>query len=233
MPSQNKTPPKKTKTMQLRSRPKAVPRDKASYHHGDLRQAITSAAVALITTKGEATFTLREIAGTIAVSHAAVYRHFANKRAILAAVAEEGFKKLIASLAPLPTLSHKDTKELIRIQFENYIRFAIENPGHFKAMFHQELSEKKDFPSLEHISSAAGDLLMQTAQKILDSAPSRKDPPESLALAFWSMMHGFAELALNRQFPTAKTHSSPNSPVSKAMGMRIAEVATILLDGMA
>jgi AcrR family transcriptional regulator len=206
---------------------KKVPQKaKKAYHHGDLRAAIIDAAVHLTSSRGDVTFSLREIAASISVTHAAVYRHFKSKRAVLAAVAEEGYKNLITSLASYEIGSQTTTKEVIRTQFKNYVSFALQNPGHFRAMFHQELSEKKEFPSLEKISTQAGEILMHTANNIAKQMHRQKLHPDSVALAFWSLMHGFSELALSRQFPTARAKDKG------LMDQRISEVIEILLSGL-
>ena len=65
-----------------------------SYHHGDLKRALTSAALSLVAEKGPKGFTLTEAARRAGVSAAAPYRHFADKASLLAAVAEQGFLEL-------------------------------------------------------------------------------------------------------------------------------------------
>src|SRR6187455_880200 len=64
------------------------------YHHGNLRRALLDEALATIRTGGVDALTLREIGGRVGVSRTALYRHFADKRALLAAVATEGFRTL-------------------------------------------------------------------------------------------------------------------------------------------
>src|SRR6201993_5193038 len=70
-----------------------------SYHHGDLKRALTSAALSLVAEKGPKGFTLTEAARRAGVSAAAPYRHFADKAELLATVAEQGFRELHADLA--------------------------------------------------------------------------------------------------------------------------------------
>src|SRR3982751_2002701 len=64
------------------------------YHHGNLRRALLDEAIAMIRTEGVDGVTLREIGARVGVSRTALYRHFADKRALLAAVATEGFRAL-------------------------------------------------------------------------------------------------------------------------------------------
>ncbi len=74
-----------------------VPR-KLHYHHGDLRRALVEAALRLIGERGPREFTLREVARCVGVTHTALYRHFPDKAALLAVVAEEGFRMLKAAI---------------------------------------------------------------------------------------------------------------------------------------
>src|SRR2546430_17385992 len=66
------------------------------YHHGNLREALVEAALALVEERGNPEFTLREVARRVGVTHAAPQRHFEDRAALVAAVAEEGFRGLRA-----------------------------------------------------------------------------------------------------------------------------------------
>src|ERR1051326_7507290 len=64
------------------------------YHHGDLRHALIQAGLELLSEGGAATLDLRKVARKAGVSHAAPYRHFADKQALIAAINEEGYCRL-------------------------------------------------------------------------------------------------------------------------------------------
>jgi AcrR family transcriptional regulator len=64
------------------------------YHHGDLRRAIVAAAVDILSETQSLEFSLRELARRAGVSHNAPYKHFADKRELLAAVSTAGFEQL-------------------------------------------------------------------------------------------------------------------------------------------
>src|ERR1700688_2340883 len=70
--------------------------DHPAYHHGDLRAALLRAAAAEIERGGYENLSLRELAESLGVSRAAPYRHFADRRALLAALAAAGFDELTA-----------------------------------------------------------------------------------------------------------------------------------------
>src|SRR6266851_555992 len=71
------------------------------YHHGDLRDALIEAAVALVTEEQDWTFSLREVARRAGVTHNAPYNHFAEKRDLLGAVAAVGFGRLRARMVAM------------------------------------------------------------------------------------------------------------------------------------
>src|SRR3954451_18093555 len=64
------------------------------YHHGDLRRAIVGAALEILSETQSLEFSLRELARRAGVSHNAPYKHFADKRELLAAVSKAGFELL-------------------------------------------------------------------------------------------------------------------------------------------
>ncbi|HEX7639017.1 MAG TPA: TetR family transcriptional regulator, partial [Burkholderiaceae bacterium] len=71
-------------------------RARRAYHHGDLPNALRAAAARLVAERGVEAVSLREISQAAGVSHAAAYRHYADKAALLAELAEEGFRQLAA-----------------------------------------------------------------------------------------------------------------------------------------
>ena len=84
------------KEPRARSRPAGYPlrKRKGAYHHGNLRRALIDAGLALIDREGATALSLRAVAQRVGVSAAAPYRHFPSREALLAAVAEEGFRLL-------------------------------------------------------------------------------------------------------------------------------------------
>src|ERR687892_1743782 len=73
---------------------RAVRKPRRPYHHGNLRRGLLDEALATIRAEGVDGLTLREIGARLGVSRTALYRHFADKRALLTAVATEGFRAL-------------------------------------------------------------------------------------------------------------------------------------------
>ncbi len=97
----------------------------STYHHGDLRRALLRAAGKILEKEGREALSLRDLARHAGVSHNAPYRHFADRDALLAALAEEGFALLEGELRGRPW----------REQATAYVRFALANPERFQLMF--------------------------------------------------------------------------------------------------
>jgi len=97
----------------------------STYHHGDLRTALLQAAGRALEKDGPDAISLRELARRADVSHNAPYRHFPDRRALLDALAEDGFAQLARDLLGKPW----------REQAVAYVRFALANPERFRLMF--------------------------------------------------------------------------------------------------
>ncbi len=165
------------------------------YHHGDLRAALLDAAVLVLAEQGVAGLSLRECARRAGVSHAAPYRHFVSKDALLSAIAAEGFAWLhavgVAAMAPLADpFARLDAYGLA------YVRFALAHPHHFRLMFSSECS---------HMVPTAQDQQDDRAYTLLrDSAVAVVAPgvdPDVAAVAYWSRPHGLAMLLLDGRIP--------------------------------
>lgn len=152
---------------------------KQSYHHGDLRHTILDAAVQAIEQQGIDGWSLRELARRAGVSHAAPAHHFGDRTGLLTAVAEQGFALLADAL------SRED--DFLEMGLA-YIAFAASHPAHFLVMF-QPKSYRFDDPTLRAAEQRAASFLERGARGVAADS-------EHLALAAWSIAHGFAGLWL-------------------------------------
>ncbi|HET8576665.1 MAG TPA: helix-turn-helix domain-containing protein, partial [Methylomirabilota bacterium] len=107
-----------------RQEPRPARRRRGRYHHGDLPRALVAAAVSLVEREGVDALTLRGAARKAGVSQAAPYRHFADKQALLAAVAEEGFKALSEAMRRASAPHEGDPLGRFRALGEAYVEFA-------------------------------------------------------------------------------------------------------------
>jgi AcrR family transcriptional regulator len=181
------------------------------YHHGDLRHALLREAVLTIHDRGIEALTLRAIGHTLGVSRTALYRHFADKSALLAAVAREGFQRFRLELVEAWNAPGRGAAGFDAMGIA-YVRFAIANPSHYRVMFGQFEELRACDPDLQADGAAAFQVLVdalealrQTGEVDLAGAPADDDLPR-LAQLIWAMVHGVAMLAIDGQLgpdPTA------------------------------
>jgi AcrR family transcriptional regulator len=111
------------------------------YHHGDLRRALLDEALRTVRRDGIEALTLRAIGQSLGVSRTALYRHFADKRALLTVVATEGFRLLRERLIEAWESAGGGTRGFNQMGM-TYIRFAIANPSHYRVMFGRPVDQE-------------------------------------------------------------------------------------------
>ena len=168
------------------------------YHHGDLRHALIEVALNLVSEKGIAGLTLREAARLAGVSEAAPYRHFADKNALLVAVAEEGFRAMHRQIVETLQAAPPDVASRLSAIGVGYVKFAVDHPAHFRIMFAQELTRGTASPTAEETAMAAFKELAQEILKGQAVGALRQEEPLALALACWSIAHGLAGILIER-----------------------------------
>ncbi len=165
---------------------------RSSYHHGDLRRALIDAALEDIAARGPANLSLRALARSAGVSHAAPAHHFGDKSGVFTAIAIEGFQLLHDS--QLRTSEGLDPGDTLLPLAVNYVLFAIDHPSHYEVMWREDLFDPGD-PALVAARERVFDVFYQSV-----AAGTGELEPEQFrgaVAAAWSIVHGFATLWLN------------------------------------
>ncbi|MER7745594.1 TetR/AcrR family transcriptional regulator [Streptomyces bacillaris] len=159
-----------------------------TYHHGDLRAACLRAARELLEEDGSAALSLRAVARRAGVSATAPYRHYADREALVSAVAAEGYRELAGHLAQAhPAPSTPDELAAVAVA---YVRFALEHPALFRAMF----AEPCDPTSEERV--AATEAISAYVRTIVHATFPGVDA-DALSTTVWALVHGLAFLHLD------------------------------------
>lgn len=166
------------------------------YHHGDLRRALLQQAVRTIQTQGVERLTLRGVGETLGVSRTALYRHFADKEALLAAVAGEGFRVLRTELVEAWERGGGGRAGFDAMGVA-YVRFATEHPSHYRVMFGGFVDPGASDAELAAAGSAAFQVLVDALMAQQKDGLVRADDPMALALFVWANVHGIAMLAID------------------------------------
>jgi len=174
-----------------------------TYHHGDLRNALLAAALALVEEDGLEGLSLRKVAARVGVSHAAPEHHFPTMRHLMNAIAISGFEMFTRSMAEERAQALPTPIEQMRAAGRGYLAYARRHPGLFRLMFTANLLDWTDrvlqqqaelgYRQLEEICAPAADFLG------LRTAAERR----SLASLVWSEVHGRAHLIIDQNLPDA------------------------------
>jgi AcrR family transcriptional regulator len=187
-------------------------RRRQTYHHGDLKRALTSAALSLVAEKGPKGFTLTEAARRAGVSAAAPYRHFADKAELLAAVAEQGFRDLHADLAAAADRTSDPRERVIELG-RGYVRWAVAHPDHYQVMFGAGPLKEEQSDLAAAGLQAFGDLL-DAITKCQEAGIVRDQDPREIAGPLWSLVHGIASLAIGGHLQAVGIAQAPDDLVA-------------------
>jgi len=189
---------------------------KNSYHHGNLKESLIETALEMIETDGLDGITLREIGQRLGTSRSAIYRHFANKEALMKQVILAGFNKLNKLVEPIYYSDELDILERFHRMGITYITFATDNPHLYRLLFGPSMSREREEvcederPELRRLLRGdSSEELVQTEQdnsfyklvSIIIQAQERKlfkaGDPVLIATAIWSLLHGLSSLVID------------------------------------
>jgi AcrR family transcriptional regulator len=189
-----------------RTRPKK--KQVGHYHHGDLRRALLEEAVRTIQADGVEQLTLRAVGQSLGVSRSALYRHFADKQALLASVGREGFRLLRLALTDAWE-QHGRGRQGFEAMGRAYVQFAVAHPSHYRVMFGRFLESSSRDTEFEQEAVGAFQVLVESLVDQQRAGLIRPDDPQLLARFIWSGVHGIAMLAIDGQLQ----HVDPRATV--------------------
>jgi len=173
---------------------------KRPYHHGRLREALVAAGIEALEREPLEGLRVRELARRVGVSPNAAYRHFADRDALLSAIAAEGFRRFGAS-AIEATQHPPPSKGALHAQGVAYVRFAREHPALFRLMFGPMPETSSD--ELTRASAATFDVLRSAVAAAVGTTDF-EDPRVTVGAAYaWSVVHGLSCLALDGRLEVA------------------------------
>lgn len=179
----------------------AVDSVREAYHHGDLRNALLDAGLELTRGGGPDAVTVREVARRAGVVPTAVYRHFADRDALVGAIAlrvqQQVAERMRETASPAEALGGRagSARGRLRAVGLGYIGFALAEPGWFELAFGSasalpDAVDPATLPApLAMLVGALDDLVTEGA------LPARNRPGAEWPC--WSTVHGFALLALH------------------------------------
>jgi AcrR family transcriptional regulator len=164
------------------------------YHHGNLKEALIQAALELISEKGPGGLTFADAARAAGVSPAAPYRHFRDREALLADVAQRGFQVFADTLVKAWDEGRPEPVKALDRVGKAYLRFAREEPAYYAAMFESGVEIGSD-SALRAAADAAFTAVRTAVEAVVATLPAASRPPVlMMTLHIWSQAHGIASL---------------------------------------
>jgi AcrR family transcriptional regulator len=169
-----------------------------AYQHGDLREALVDAGVKLLMEGGLDKLSLRGAAQLAGVSHAAPYRHYRDKDALVAAIAERGFRMLSAAMRAELEQSgaRKAGRKLVALAI-GYVTFGTAHPAYLQVIFGGAMNKQNVPATLMEAGDEAYHVLRDVVAAGLASGELRKADTDEVALACWSLVHGLSMLMIH------------------------------------
>lgn len=179
-----------------------------SYHHGDLRRVVIETAMAMLHEDKGWQFTLREVARRAGVSHAAPYKHFPDKAALLSEMALIGFDRLREALTAAKSRRQNSLRDEFFTVARAYVRFGTSNPALYRLMFSGDAGKAVDVHLSERALAAFGVLIELLERGQAEGVIRRRDI-RGQAAACWAQMHGITMLTIDGLFLPEKV--GPNA----------------------
>ncbi len=176
----------------------AITKAKDSYHHGDLRAALIKAADDIITERGIEGFSLRAAAQKAGVSPAAPAHHFGAARGLLTEVAILAYER--AGRCIESAGRSQDAVTNVRAVMLAFVKFAVENSGHFRLMFRKDLVDRSDSrlaAASKGPGNRLGNAVLTYRGKAHPDAASFEDSADMLC--GMATLHGLANLVLEEK----------------------------------
>jgi AcrR family transcriptional regulator len=178
------------------------------YHHGDLKRVVIETAQAMLREEKGWQFTLREVARRAGVSHAAPYKHFPDKSALLAELAALGFDELRTALAGAIGKPGRAARAELIAAAKAYAQFGADNPSLYRLMFSADV-DKKSSAKLDEAGAGAFAELAGILERGQESGAFKKQPVHGQAAAAWALVHGITLLSIDGQLLPEKVGAKP------------------------
>jgi AcrR family transcriptional regulator len=164
-----------------------------SYHHGDLKTVLLAYARSQMESVSIDGLSMREIAKAVGVSHTAAYRHFTDKRALLDAVAVQGFEELRQACQSAAEEADDDARARLKACGLAYVRFALASPRLLAHMF-IAVSDAQASAALMSAGAQLFEVLCMRVAEGQERGVFRSADTRQLSHACWALVHGLSTL---------------------------------------
>ena len=173
---------------------------RASYHHGNLRDALLAEAIRVIEAQGVENVSIRQLAKNLGVSAAAPFRHFADRTALLTAVAEQATENLSQAVgAALAQAAAQSPWQQLLCIGEAYLGWARAHPSHFLVVSDRRLIDYEASATLRLRNEAIRQRMRQLLAQATGLGARQGVQPEVCVLMLRAMVYGLARMQADGQ----------------------------------
>lgn len=169
------------------------------YHHDNLKQELINNGMLLLNEEGTEGFSLRKVAKMCGVSHAAPYKHFKDKDALISEITKEVWKKLYLALLEVTKLYPDNSKLQLVEMGKTYVKFMVENPQYLKFMFLSDNNCSVDIKNGQFfVENDVFDVLKNSSENFFKETKLDKELYMKKILGMWSLVHGLTILIIQK-----------------------------------
>lgn len=194
-----------------------------SYHHGNLRSALLSAALMTLDKRGCEAVTIRSVARDAGVSHAAPANHFEDRRALLTAVAASVFAGLRDDIELKLEDASLSPTERVAVFARSLYGMGLDYPYRYELLWRQDLVDHNS-PMLTEVMDGIYERLIAALRRAAGSAGGRDY--ETAATALWSLTHGYVSMRHNGVFVEKRDASSGRKRFETMLDLVLAAFAS-------
>jgi AcrR family transcriptional regulator len=199
-------------------RPRRAAEPVRPYHHGKLKEALTEAALDLAAEAGEEGVTMREAARRAGVSPGAPFRHFPDRKSLLAAAAEEALRRFRGELdIALAAARTGGPLERLKALGLGYLRWALRNPAHFQILSTRAIFDLDGAETLREDNAAIIAMMEATIAEAARSGQLRDGEVRLFVIAGRALVYGFARMFIDGHFPRWKIESEEAERLAEAL----------------
>jgi len=191
------------------------------YHHGSLRAATLLSTLELIDEGGLHSVSLRAVARRLHVTDAALYHHFPNKEALVAALAADAYRALLAAVEDAAATAAPDPFDRLDAIMRAYVRFGLGNRGRYRVLFGEHALALAGYPETAAAGRAAYTFFSGCVSGCVRRA--ERDPIDTTR-AGWALLHGLVTLILEREIRFEDDRHTAESLLDAAIGVFVGDL---------
>ncbi|WFL77726.1 TetR/AcrR family transcriptional regulator [Altererythrobacter arenosus] len=195
---------------------------KKRFHHGNLKSALLDAALSILDASGPDAITIREVARRAGVSHAAPANHFADRRALLTEVSLLLFGQLASDIENKIEAERQSGMARIRSFADCLIEYGLEHPERYRMLWRRDLVSNED----QRLIRAMDGIYDRLIAEISSIGQPDNSDPHTLAIALWSLAHGYVSMRLDGNFDPATDDVTGEPRANAILDIFLAPYAT-------